>query len=95
MYDTVMLHKLVNNLGEGANNNGLPDYLLIWTQILIYHVIFKYNLENWKIIWNQMYDILDEFPMGNQSLMDIINLKQLHNLLQMVFYPRGIESIHI
>ncbi len=25
--------------------------------------------------------MVDEFPMGNHSLTDIINLKQLHNLL--------------
>ena len=30
------------------------------------------------------YDIVDDFPMENQSLTDIINLKQLHNLFNVV-----------
>ncbi len=31
------------------------------------------------------YDMVDEIPMGNQSLTDIMNLKQHHNLFIIVF----------
>ncbi len=31
-----------------------------------------------------VYDMVHEFPMGNQSLTDIINLKQRHNLFIIV-----------
>ena len=34
-------------------------------------------------VTDHTYDMVDEFPMGIHSLMDIVNLKQFHNL----FYP--------
>ncbi len=33
------------------------------------------------LIIDHTYDKVDEFPKGDQSVADIINLKQLHNLL--------------
>ena len=33
----------------------LPGNSIIWTQIVIHYVIFKYNPKNCKIIWNQIY----------------------------------------
>ena len=57
-------------LGRGQNKKEkcvprlqcyLIDYSIVWTQILIYHVIFKYNLENCKIIWNQ----INVFPVSH------------------------------
>ncbi len=35
-------------------------------------------------ISRMLYDMIDEFQMGNHSLTDIINLKQFHNLLSPV-----------
>ncbi len=41
-------------LSSGSQLRLWSSLTLKWTQILLYHVIFKYNLENCKIIWNQI-----------------------------------------
>ncbi len=35
----------------------------------------------WKCKLDLTYDMEDEYPLENQSLIDIINLKQLHDLV--------------
>ncbi len=40
------------------------------------------------------YDMVDEYPMGNYSLMDIVNLKQLHNLFSTYsVYGKGTKHV--
>ncbi len=40
-----------------------------------------------RISLDLTYDMGDEFPLRNQSLTDIINLKQLHNVLLPLYSP--------
>ncbi len=57
-----------------------------------HHVPRRYSSSISYVRSNHTYDMVDEFPIGNQSLTNIINLKQLHRLFFTFSELKGLLS---
>ncbi len=49
-----------------------------------------YDIRSYDVWYGSMYDMGDECHLGNQSLMDIVNLKHFHNVLLPVDGVNGV-----
>ncbi len=65
-----------------TDKRGIPDYSQLDGLIVSMEKCEQFSMQ---MITNHIYDMVDSFPMENQGLTDIINLKQLHNQFSTLF----------